>query len=170
MRVAYAALLLAMSACPALAQRVPAIVIPGRPDVPVLMNGVDVSWSVIEGDFGLDRPIGVTPTVIYRPFAVVAPYYGAYAYGYAPRAYGPRYFPSTGGRPGYGRLEVVPPPGRPLPPPAPSFRQDWSSQSAPGPATEYPPFDPPPAGIWSGGGRHWRDHHEGIPPGPGSER
>ena len=38
-----------------------------------MMNGVDVSWSVVEGDYGLDRPIGMVPTVIYRPYAVVVP-------------------------------------------------------------------------------------------------
>jgi hypothetical protein len=164
MRIVHAALLLAVSACPAFAQRVPVIVIPGRPDVPVLMNGLDVSWSVVEGDFGLDRPRGVTPTVIYRPFAVVVPYYDPGAY---PRRYGPGYFPSTGERPGYGRLEVVPPPDRPLPPAAPSFHQGWSSQSAPGPVTEYPPFAAPPV-IWNGGGRNWRGRPPGAPRSPGN--
>ena len=56
MRLLQTALWLAVGISPALAQRAPVIVIPGRPDVPVLMNGVDVSWSVIEGEFGLDRP------------------------------------------------------------------------------------------------------------------
>ena len=40
MRIAHAALLLVASACPALAQRAPVIVIPGRPDVPVQLTGV----------------------------------------------------------------------------------------------------------------------------------
>ena len=56
MRLVHAAVLFAVSASPALAQRGPVIVIPGRPDVPIFENGVDVSWSVIEGEFGLDRP------------------------------------------------------------------------------------------------------------------
>jgi hypothetical protein len=153
MRVVQAALLLVLSGSPALAQRVPVIVIPGRPDVPVIMNGVDVSWSVVEGDYGLDRPIGMVPTVIYRPYVVVVPGPG-YGPG-APRrrqASGPSYYPSTGERPGYGRLEVIPPPDRPLPPPAESFFQSWSSQSAPGPVTQYPPFAAPPI-VWNGGGR-----------------
>jgi hypothetical protein len=175
MRIGHAALLLAVSASPALAQRIPTIVIPGRPDIPIVMNGVDVSWSVIEGDFGLDRPIGMTPTVIYRPFAIVTPYYGPGAYRYGPQAFGPHYFPATGERPGYGRLEIVPPPDRPLPPPAPSFRQGWSSQSEPGPVTEYPPFAMPPAFIWGGGGHNWRWEHGANPQGlaprsPGNER
>ena len=71
MRLLHTALWFAVSISPALAQRAPVIVVPGRPDVPVLMYGVDVSWSVIEGEFGLDRPNEVNPTVIYRPFAVV---------------------------------------------------------------------------------------------------
>ena len=73
MRILNAALLLVLSGSPAFAQRVPAIVIPGRADVPVMMNGIDVSWSVVEGDYGLDRPIGMVPTVIYRPYAVMMP-------------------------------------------------------------------------------------------------
>jgi hypothetical protein len=154
MRVLHAAvLLLAFGASPAFAQRIPSIVIPGRPDVPAIINGIDASWSVVEGDYGLDRPIGMVPTVIYRPFAVVVPEPDR---GPARRrVYGPAYFPSTGERPGYGRLEVVPPPNRPLPPPAESFFQSWSSQSAPGPVTTYPPFAAPPI-IWNGGGRYRR--------------
>jgi len=154
MRVLHAAvLLLALGANPAFAQRIPSIVIPGRPDVPVIINGIEASWSVVEGDYGLDRPIGMVPTVIYRPFAVMVP--GPGRGPDAPprrRVYGPAYFPSTGQRPGYGRLEVVPPPDRPLPRPAESFFQSWSSQSAPGPVTTYAPFAAPPI-IWNGGGR-----------------
>ena len=66
MRLVHAAVLLAVSASPALAQRGPYIVIPGRPDVPIFENGVDVSWSVVEGEYGLDRPNIVNPTIIYR--------------------------------------------------------------------------------------------------------
>src|SRR6202023_3396593 len=80
MRFVHAAVLLAVSASPALAQRGPVIVIPGRPDVPILENGVDISWSVVEGEFGLDRPGQVTPTVIYRlPPPVIPTYAGAAA-------------------------------------------------------------------------------------------
>jgi hypothetical protein len=165
MRIVRTAVVLALSGSPALAQRVPTIAIPGRPDVPVMMNGVDVSWSVIEGDYGLDRPIGMVPTVIYRSFAVVVPYYGPGASARPQHVYGPRYFPSTGQRPGYGRLEVVPPPDRALPPPAPSFIQGWSSQSAPLPVTEYPPFAAPPV-IWNGGGRRGGGSRPGLPRGP----
>jgi hypothetical protein len=158
MRAVHAALLLAVSASPALAQRGPVIVIPGRPDVPVLMNGVDVSWAVIEGEFGLDRPGQVTPTVIYRP--LIVPYY-------APGSYEPGYFPTTGQRPGYGRLEVVPAPDRPLPRPAPSYHHNWSSQSAPGATTEYPPVNAPPVVVSKGGGgRNGREGREGAPQDP----
>ena len=118
---------LAVTASPALAQRGPVIVIPGRPDVPIFENGVDVTWSVVEGEFGLDRPGQVTPTVIYRlPPPVVTTYLGA-------AAYEPGYFPKDGRRPGYGRLEINPGPNRPLPPPAQSYRRSWSSESAPTP-------------------------------------
>ena len=164
MRLVHAVLLLVVSAYPALAQRAPVIVIPGRPDVPVrlngllpvYMNGVDVSWAVIEGEFGLDRPGEMTPTVIYRLPAAALRYYGA-------AAYEPAYFPTTGQRPGYGRLEVIPGPNRPLPPPAPSFIQGWSSQSAPGPVTIYPPYTTPPVVVTPGGRPHWPGWREGVP-------
>jgi hypothetical protein len=155
-------LLLALTGSPALAQNGGmVIVVPGRPDVPVLMNGVDVSWAVIEGEFGLSRPGLVNPIVIYRPWLVAVSAYG-------PAASGPRFFPSTGKQPGYGRLEIEPSPDRPLPPPAQSYRKSWSSQSAPGPATDYAPFPPPPIDLSIGGGsgrrdhdRHDHDEHEG---------
>ncbi len=154
MRIAHAALLLAVTASPALAQRGPVIVVPGRPDVPILMNGVDVSWSVIEGDFGLARPGLVMPTVIYRLAPPPTPPYWA-----APgAAYERGFFPRSGKQPGYGRLEIEPAPDRPLPPPAQSYRKSWSSQSAPGPVTDYPPFPAPPIGITIDPNR--RDDHD----------
>jgi hypothetical protein len=91
-------------------------------DIPIFENGVDVSWSVIEGEFGLDRPGQVTPTVILRPPPVTVPYYGA-------AAYQPHYFPMSGQQPGYGRLEVVP--SRPAPQQAQTYRRSWSATSAP---------------------------------------
>jgi hypothetical protein len=143
MRLVHAALLLAVSSSPALAQRAPVIVIPGKPGVPVMMNGVDVSWSVIQGEFGLDRPNAVTETVIYRPFLIPL--------AYDPQYYERGYFPKTGKRPGYGRLEVVPPADRKLPPPAPTFYRSWSSQSAPSPVTDYAPFNTPEVVVTPGG-------------------
>ena len=35
-----------------------------------MINGIDASWGVVEGEFGLDRPGVVAPTVIYRPLQV----------------------------------------------------------------------------------------------------
>src|ERR1700689_4634722 len=125
-------LLLALTATPAFAQREPQIVIPGRPDVPVMINGIDASWGVVEGEFGLDRPGAMTQTVTYRPLVVSVPYAV------------PGYFPRAGRKPGYGRLEIVPPPDRLLPPMAPSYFRSWSSQSASGPVTQYPRYAPPP--------------------------
>ncbi len=156
MRLLHTALWLAVSISPALAQRAPVIVVPGRPDVPILINGVDVSWSVIEGEFGLDRPNEVNPTLIYRPYAVVT---RVPPPNYAPQYSEPGYFPSTGHRPGYGRFEVMPPPTRPPPRSAPTYFRNWSSESAPGPATEYAPFTEMPAYVSGGWGGDWRHHH-----------
>lgn len=136
MRFVQVALLLAVMTSPALAQREPEIVIPGKAGVPVYINGVDASWSVVEGEFGLDRPGLVTPTIIYRPpLAVSLP------------ASVPDYYPKSGRKPGYGRLEVIPPANRPIPPPAPTYYRSWSSESAPSPATQYTPYDLPPMEI-----------------------
>ncbi|HUI14047.1 MAG TPA: hypothetical protein VL048_11330 [Xanthobacteraceae bacterium] len=134
MRLLQAVLLIAATASPAFAQRAPEIVIPGKPGVPVYINGIDASWGVVEGDFGLDRPGMVTPTVIWRPVTTVALPVEA-----------PSYYPKTGKRPGYGRLEIVPPRDRPLPPPAPTYYRSWSSGSSSAPVTEYAPYYGPDA-------------------------
>jgi hypothetical protein len=128
MRLAIGALLLAVTAAPAFAPRAPVIVIPGKAGVPVYINGIDASWGVVEGEFGLDRPGLVTPTVIYRPLVVSVP------------SRVPAYHPEDGRRPGYGRLEIVPPPDRALPAPAPTFFRNWSAGSPPSPAVETPSY------------------------------
>jgi hypothetical protein len=126
MRLVCAALLFAVTTIPALAQRGPEIVIPGRPGVPVYIDGVDASWGIIEGDFGLDRPDMARPTIVYLP--------------YPPKSSARRtaYYPADGRRPGYGRFEVVPPRNRVLPPPAQPYFRQWSTSSDTGPVTTYP--------------------------------
>jgi hypothetical protein len=119
----------------AAAENEPVIVVPGRAGVPVMMYGIDVSGAVIEGEWGLNRPGVVAPTVILR-------YWPHELYGEP----GP-YFPATGHRPRYGRLEIIPPPNRRLPRPAEPFHRDWMSQSAPGPVTMPVPYDPPPVVV-----------------------
>ena len=39
------------------------IVIPGRPGVPIIINGVDASYAVVEGDWGLGKDVQVQPTI-----------------------------------------------------------------------------------------------------------
>ena len=106
-------------ASPALAQTGPVIVIPRRPGVPVVLHGRDVSYVVVEGDWGLARPGHVTPTIV----------------GYAPpvgdRA-SPRrgvYHPRYGAAPPRGRNEVEPPVDRPMPDPAENFSRSWGTHS-----------------------------------------
>src|SRR5262245_40899606 len=74
----------------------PVIVVPGRPGVPVMMYGVEVSGAVIEGDWGLARPSNINPTVIYRLWPPQT----------VKRTLNPGYFPRTGEAPRYGRREV----------------------------------------------------------------
>jgi hypothetical protein len=147
MRLRTAIVLLAVSASPAFAQRGPVIVIPGKPGVPVYINGIDASWGVVEGEFGLDKPGLVSPTVIYRPLVVSYP------------AVVTPYLPRDGKRPGYGRLEIVPPADRPQPQPAPTYYRSWSSGSAPGPVTDYPSYPMPPVVVSPNFGR--RGKHKG---------
>jgi hypothetical protein len=121
----------------------PVIVLPGRHGLPVMINGVDVTGAVLEGDWGLYSPHMVGPTIII-PAPVLIPgrthqgtyYQGRYVQG--------SYYPAFGHEPGYGRHEIEPPADRPLPPPAPSFHRSWSSQSAPLPAGLDPPIQSPP--------------------------
>ena len=106
------------------------IVIPGRPGVPVIINGVDASYAVVEGDRGLAKNIHVQPTIYGGRYIDPVPNVG-------------HYYPSAGRMPGYGRLEIEPPANRKLPQPAESYHQSWSAQSAPLPAQSSVPADPP---------------------------
>jgi hypothetical protein len=106
------------------------IVIPGRAGVPIVINGVDASYAVVESDWGLAKNVHIQPTV-----------YGGRIVDPGPRV--GHYYPSAGHVPGYGRLEIQPPADRRLPPRAESFHQSWSAQSAASPAQSDVPFNPP---------------------------
>ena len=106
------------------------IVIPGRAGVPIIINGIDASYAVVEGDWGLSKGTQVQPTVYGGRYIDPVPNVG-------------HYYPSAGHMPGYGRLEVEPPANRRLPQPAESYHQSWSAQSAPLPAQSNVPVDPP---------------------------
>jgi hypothetical protein len=105
------------------------IVIPGRPGVPVIINGVDASYAVVEGARGLSKNEHVQPTVYGGRYIDPVPNVG-------------HYYPSAGELPGYGRLEIQPPPGRKLPQPAESYHREWSS--TPQPSQADVPLYPPP--------------------------
>jgi hypothetical protein len=96
----------------------PSIVIPSRPGIPVVINGRDASYAVVEGDWGLARP-GHVPVTVYggspiRPNPV-----------YEPRN---RYIPRYGHAPPRGRNEAEPP-GHAGAEPAEGFSRNWSSSS-----------------------------------------
>src|SRR3954454_13878073 len=126
------------------------IVIPGRPDVPVIINGVDASYSVVEGDWGLGKGIHVQPTVYGGRFIDPVPNVG-------------HYYPSAGHQPGYGRLEIEPPANRTLPQPAQSYHQSWSAQSIPQPVQPDVPLYPPPVILAPQGGDAGLPHHFSSP-------
>lgn len=114
-----------------LADHAPSYVIPSPRGVPLYVDGVEVSGSVIEGDWGLFRPGAVAPTI-----------YPNYS-GHGPVLLAPPagYYPETGRRPRYGRDEAPPRRGPPLP--AESYRRSWTAGSGSGPVTIYAPFDSP---------------------------
>lgn len=121
------------AACPAhAADTGPVYVVPTRPGIPVMINGRDASYAIVEGDWGLARPGHMSVTVIggHVPRA---------SSEYAPR---PRYHPRYGRAPQRGRNEVEPPSDRQLPEPAESYSRSWSSHSGPLPST-MPPFYAP---------------------------
>jgi hypothetical protein len=118
------------------------IVIPGRPGVPVIINGVDASYAVIEGDWGLGKNVQVQPTIYGGRYIDPVPHVG-------------HYYPSAGHMPGYGRLEIEPPANRRLPHPAESYHESWSAQSTP--QLEIP-ANPPPVIVAPQIGGDW-DHH-----------
>ena len=133
-------LLVGMAAVtPALANDGFNIVIPGRAGVPIMINGVDASWAVVESDWGLAKNVHIQPTV-----------YGGRTVDLTPRV--GHYYPSAGHMPGYGRLEIQPPANRKLPKPAESFHQSWSAQSTPQPAQSDVPFNPPAVIVAPEGG------------------
>jgi hypothetical protein len=139
MRSRLALAILIGTAASALADTAPVLVIPGRPGVPIIINGVDASYAVVEGDWGLAQRGHVTPTVYGGRFVDPLPNVG-------------HYYPTAGHRPGYGRLEIEPPANRKLPQPAESYYQSWSAQSTPQPVQPEIPLNPPPIIIAPQGG------------------
>ena len=134
---------------PVRSDHLPILVVPGRADVPVIIDGVDASWGVVEGEWGLYRPGAMTPNVIPSPH-LLAPQRGG------------GYFPSAGHAPRSGRLEIEPPANRVLPPAAESYHRSWGAASDPLPATipsEPPPVIVAPPIVYDDGGRRRRHHH-----------
>jgi hypothetical protein len=104
--------------------------LPAQSNVPVIINGIDASYTVVEGEWGLGQGNQVQPTIYGGRYIDPVPNVG-------------HYYPSAGRMPGYGRLEIEPSANRRLPQPAESYRQSWSAQSAPLPAQSSVPVDPP---------------------------
>jgi hypothetical protein len=125
------------------------IVIPGRPGVPIIINGIDASYAVIEGEWGLGRGEQVQPTI-----------YGGRYVDFGPRV--GHYYPSAGRVPGsysgcdfgcggwaYERL------------PDPVHQYYYVNQgptySGPGNFAPYPTYQESALG-WDGYRRHRRPH------------
>lgn len=124
-----AALAILGASTQACADHAPSYVVPGRLDVPVVINGVDASWSVVQGDWGLYRPGAPTTVELGTPVLL----------GPAPVGY----FPHTGRRPRYGRHEILPRSVRRVSARPESFYRTWSTGPGAFPRA-YPPDDPPP--------------------------
>jgi hypothetical protein len=117
---------------PAHADHQPVIVVPGRSDVPVMINGVDARGAAVYGDWGLYRA-GHGSIMIE----------GVGPGGGGPASWPRGYYPATGRPPAYGRREIVPPANRPAQAPAPTYYRSWSAGSAPGPVTDQAPYTGP---------------------------
>ena len=118
----------ALAPAPLRADSGPVIVIPSRPGVPVIINGRDASYAVVEGDWGLSRPGAVPVTVIGGSPVVPNEVYRQRN----------SYIPKYGRAPERGRYEVEPPADRALPEPAESFSRSWSTSSDVTPANNTP--------------------------------
>ncbi|MBR0692771.1 hypothetical protein [Bradyrhizobium lablabi] len=162
MRVGVTLAILAATTSTALAGGGFDIVVPYRPGVPIIINGIDASYAVIEGEWGLGQNWQVQPTI----------YGGRYIYdgrNVDPTPGVGHYYPSLGHVPGYGRLEIEPPANRRLPRPAESYHESWSEQSAPLPAQSNVPVDPPAviyAPEFNGAGSDPRPPRPPHPPRP----
>lgn len=130
MRFAIAILMSVGMTAAAIADTGPVIVIPSRGGVPIIINGRDASFAVVEGDWGLGKGVHVQPT-IYRGWPTE---------GVRPAGH---YYPRTGTQPGYGRYEMNVP--RREQPRAESYSRSWGAES---PRFDEPsqsePFEPPP--------------------------
>lgn len=102
------------SVLPAFADGAVQIVVPNRPHVPIIINGIDASYAVIESDYGLARGVKIQPTIYGGRLVDPEPYVG-------------HYYPSNGTTPRYGRLEIEPPRRRPQQ--AESYYRSWGAQS-----------------------------------------
>ena len=118
------ATLLLILCAPAVADHRPQIVVPGRYDTPVLIDGENATYAIVAGEWGLFRP--GSPVAIDRQRLIATP--GLFG----------SYFPSAGRTPRSGRLEIAPDPNRPLPVQAESFHRSWSTSSDRSPATLGP--------------------------------
>jgi hypothetical protein len=144
MRIAIAlALLLASGVAAFAGDAGPVIVLPARPGVPIIINGREVSYSVLVGDWGLAKGLHYQPTIFPSNWQIIEkPPVG-------------HYYPHTGHMPGYGRLEIETPPQNL--PEAPTYYRSWSAESQPTPASPpnvAVPFDPPPVILAP---REWND-------------
>lgn len=149
--------LAALSPATAHADSGPVIVIPSRPGIPVIINGRDASYAVVEGDWGLARPGAGEVIVIGGSPVLPNPVYTQR------NSYHPRY----GRAPLRGRYEIEPPPDRELPEPAENFSRSWSTSSDPVPVNDYGPSwpgaDPYGPGITVVPNIH-RRHRPGVHP------
>lgn len=137
--------LLAGTTAPLASETGPVIVIPGRPGVPVIVNGQDISYAVVSGDWGLARPSQTDPQILYRRG------YGALI---GPARAG--YFPMTGRAPRVGRKEVDVPRA---PQPAESYYRSFGARSDPTPATPPQSMPQTPPIVVAPGLQQQQRHH-----------
>lgn len=130
MRLATALAILIGTAPASLASEGFDIVIPYRPGIPIIINGIDASYAAVDGQFGLGKGPQMQPTIYGGRLITHEPHVG-------------HYYPSLGSKPGYGRMEIEPPANRKLPTPAESYSRSWGAESNMQPAEPQVPMYPP---------------------------
>src|SRR5262245_59161192 len=117
-----------------LADSAPQFVIPGRTPGPIIINGWDARWAVVEGDFGLNRP-GHMPQVVIG---------GRYVGPRYDRFRRTQYYPTDKSNPPVqGRHEIVPQPDPQAPQESENFSRSWETAPASDPVV---PSDVPNSG------------------------
>ena len=130
MAFTFAFALLAGMTASAVADTGPVVVIPSRAGVPIVIDGVDASFAVVEGDWGLGKSVHVSADHLWRLAGGDAAARGALFPAHRTGV------PVTDATRSTRRRALLPGDG--------SYYRSWGAESPRGYEQEYVPPDPPP--------------------------